>query len=143
MLHVYGNWPVILEPPVDVVGYVGHDAVFSCTVDNHYWLFWFLTGYLNSSHDLQGPPYEARTERIHTTLNLPNVTKLLTIKASAETNNTVVFCQGSWYDGTLVFANATLYVQGMYNDEVAKHTESTFSHHRSSGASSESRGQPH
>ena len=92
-----------------MIGYVGQEAVFRYTVKSNYWLSWFLTEDLILASNFSGPPYEARTELLHF---VPNATDLLTIRASPETNNTIVFCQGAFWDHIVVFANATLYVQG-------------------------------
>ena len=78
----------ILSPPQqpETIPVSGQNISFNCTVCGHR-LYWYLNGV--RSRDLSGPPFYAH--RMYTEYS-PRVAMVLTVKASAATNNTLVYC---------------------------------------------------
>ena len=89
----------ILSPPETTVGYVGHRMSFNCAVPVGYDISWFLGDSHQRSNLLTEVPYRAATLRLDQPINPTNLTSILTINASNQTNNTLIICRASSLDG--------------------------------------------
>ena len=108
MPHVACPQTVIVENPQSVLGYAGIRVSFKCTVKAPNRILWYLNDQTLPSKPV--PPYRASIILSWSV----NRTSILTVDASAQTNNTVVFCRALNFE-TLQYCNSPvvqLTVQG-------------------------------
>ena len=85
IVHVACPQTEIVENPQSVLGYAGRRVSFKCTVKVPNHILWYLNEQTLPSKPV--PPYRASISWS------VNWTSILTVDASAQTNNTVVICR--------------------------------------------------